>query len=170
MHASRSAGLGAPRTQPVQCWWERARARSLRGMCAPGVAGMHAARESCMHSRPDDALHAHHACSPSVRRQGGDGIWRTRTDAGRRYRAVGCSVRVVHRPAATCRAMRRAVSGSDARAVMTSSTARMEPTTSLNKHVQALALALACMWTKGIFIDKGDEIYTSRHMQQRPAS
>ena len=48
------------------------------------VAGTHAARESCLHIRLDDDLHAHRACSPSVRRRGGDGSLRTSIDVGRR--------------------------------------------------------------------------------------
>ena len=109
----------------MQSWWMRARARSLRGLSVPGVAAMHAARERCMHARLAHALHAHRGCSPCARRRGGDGSWWSRIYLGRRCRVVCATLWVACRLAATCLVQRRAVSRAHARAVSTSSTARI---------------------------------------------
>jgi hypothetical protein len=95
------AGLGAPRTWPVQSWWVRARARSLCGMSVPGVAPMHAARERCMHACPVHALHAHRGRSPCARRRAGHGSWWTRIGFDRRCRVAGSTLWVAYRLAAT---------------------------------------------------------------------
>ena len=151
---SDSSSAGCP-TRVWQSWDTSATIVVLRGMCVPGITATHDSHEGCVNDRPDDVLHAHCACSPSARRRGQHGIWWTRTDAGRRSRAVGCAVQVVDRPHAACRAMRRAMGRSGARAVMTSFTARIArgergqclrvPGASLGSEVGPRAPYIACL-------------------------
>ena len=109
----------------MQSWWVSARARSLRGLSVPGVAAMHAACERCMHAHLAHDLHAHRGRMPCARRRAGHGSFWSRIGFGRRFRVVCGTLWVAFRLAATYLVSRHAVSRAHARAVSTSSTARI---------------------------------------------